>query len=81
MMATVSCCTVPKITVIVGNAIGPAHYLMVNEAPPHLGDCYRYNFYFFFFFFKTRLDGLINKLSSGLMDSVCVCVCVYCVYE
>ncbi|KAL8578181.1 hypothetical protein ACOMHN_051736 [Nucella lapillus] len=32
MMAAVSCCTVPKITVVVGNAVGPMHYLMAGKA-------------------------------------------------
>ncbi|XP_076440810.1 uncharacterized protein LOC143280133 [Babylonia areolata] len=32
MMAAVSCCSVPKITVLVGNAVGPTHYLMAGKA-------------------------------------------------
>ncbi|PVD23304.1 hypothetical protein C0Q70_16572 [Pomacea canaliculata] len=32
MMAIVSCCSVPKITVVVGNAVGLTHYLMGGKA-------------------------------------------------
>ena len=80
MMAALSCSTVPKITIIVGNAVGPVHYLMVSYALLILGGIFMvvicsFRFHFFVSFFSIRLVVLYVYFIYWLC-LLCVC-CVY----
>ena len=86
-MAALSCSTVPKITVIVGNAVGPVHYLMVSYALLILGGVFMVvictvfvSIFWISLFFQHQACRPLCVFHLLIVFVVCACVCVLCLW-